>query len=177
MNIPVDAPSYRLMVPTQAVGADVELFDLFNATTSALDLFVYSVVPVVDGAVAVTGLVAVNLNLNRTSAVGTGGTAASWQGTGFATTTISPFNPGSPPPNGITARITPTGGATPGAWLGFDSVYTEEANAGTYTPRPNMLRGNILFVPQGTGISVVQGAVAWVGNIAFAVDFYTRNKV
>lgn len=175
MNIPADAPRYRLIVPSQAAGADAELFDLFNATTSALDLYVQSVVPVVDGATAVTGTLAVNLNLNRTSAIGTGGTAATWQGTTFTAATISPLNPGSPPPSGITARLTPTGGATPGAWLGFDSVFTEETNAGTYTPRRNMLP-SILTVPMGTGISVVQGAVASVGNLAFVVDFFTVRK-
>ena len=70
------------------------------------------------------------------------------------------------------------GNAISYTWLGFDSVYTEEANAGTYTPRKNMVPyGGTIFCPMGTGISVVQGAVASVGTIAFVVDFYTRNKV
>ena len=42
-------PFYRLFVPKQAVGADLVYWDLFNATGSASDLRVVSIVPIVDG--------------------------------------------------------------------------------------------------------------------------------
>lgn len=183
MNV-MPHPAYKLLVPNQAVGANLIYFDLFNPTTSALDIFVYSVLPIVSGAVAVTGLVAVDLNLNRTTAVGTGGTAATFNGTAFTAATISAINGDcvSPLSQGVSARLTPSGGATAGAWLGYASVYTEEANAGTYVSmlndlaRHNMDDSPPVLVKPGTGISVVQGSVASVGNIGFEVAFYTVRK-
>lgn len=177
-------PTYKLMVPAQAVGANLIYFDLFNPTTSALDIYVYSVLPIVSGAVAVTGLVAVDLNLNRTSAVGTGGTAATFNGTSFTAATVSAVNGDCVDvrSQGISARLTPSGGATAGAWLGYASVFTEETNAGTYISMLNDLacgrRSDTppVLVKMGTGISVVQGSVASVGNIGFEVGFYTVRK-
>ena len=176
--------AYRLLVPNQAVGASLVYFDLFNPTTSALDIFVYSVVPIVSGAVAVTGLVAVDLHLTRTTAVGTGGTAATFNGTSLTAATISGLNGDvvNPIDQGVTARLTPSGGATAGAWLSWCSVYTEEANAGTYVSSMNeMARRNLddnpaIIVKPGTGVRVVQGSVASVGNIGFEVGFYTVRK-
>ena len=51
---------WRLFVPKQAVGADLQYFDLFNASGSASRIHVSSVRPVVSGAVAVTGLLGVD---------------------------------------------------------------------------------------------------------------------
>lgn len=176
MNIQ-DAPAYRLLVPAQAVGASLIYFDLFNATTSDSDLYVYDIRPIVSGAVAVTGVVAVDLNLNRTTAVGTGGTAATFNGTSFTAATISSLTPGASPVPGVTARLTPTGGATAGAWLGLCSVFTEETNAGTYISmlnemaRRGMQDAPAIKVPLGTGLSIVQGTVASVGNIGFELSF------
>lgn len=177
-------PAYRLMVPNQAVGANLVYFDMFNPTTSALDIFVYSVIPIVSGAVAVTGLVAVDLHLTRTTAVGTGGTAATFNGSSLTAATISALNGDAVNPidQGVTARLTPTGGATAGAWLAYASVYTEETNAGVYTSMLNDLaRRNLddapaVIVKPGAGLRVVQGSVASVGNIGFEVSFYTVRK-
>ena len=47
-----------------------------DATGSGYDIYVTSVIPVVSGAVAVSGVVGIDLHLARTSAIGTGGTAA-----------------------------------------------------------------------------------------------------
>lgn len=177
-------PAYRLMVPNQAVGANLVYFDLFNPTTSALDIFVYSVLPIVSGAVAVTGVVGVDLNLTRTTAVGTGGTAATFNGTSLTAATISALNGDAlnPLDQGVTARLTPTGGATAGAWLSYASVSSEETLASSYTSMLNdMARRNLddsppILVKMGTGIRVVQGSVASVGNIGFEVAFYTVKK-
>ena len=82
----------------------------------------------------------------------------------------------------MSARLTPTGGATAGAWLGYASVYTEETNSAPYISMLNDLaRRNLddsppILVKPGTGISVVQGSVASVGNIGFEVAFYTVKK-
>lgn len=171
----------RLIVPKQAVGANLVYFDLFNAANSFLTLEVLSVLPIVSGAVAVTGVVAVDLFLTRTTAIGTGGTAATYGGTSLTAAIFAPHDwEGEPNPN-ITARLTPSGGATAGDVLSFRSVFTEETNAGAYIQDYDMARGGIpdkggVIVRPGSGIRVVQGSVASVGNIGFDVVFDIRTR-
>lgn len=168
---------YNLFVPKQAVGASLKYFDLFNASGSASILKVHYVCPWVSGAVAVTGVLGVDLFLQRTTAVGTGGTAATLEGTDPTATTICGWDGKSPLNNNITARITPSGGATAGAVLDALSVFTEETNSGTYNVWPNMARVQgtpeipAVTVKEGSGLMVVQGSVASVGNIGFNVVF------
>jgi hypothetical protein len=167
---------YKLYVPKQAVGANLVYFDLFNVSTSGFTLNVWSVIPVVSGAVAVTGVVGVDLHLTKTSAVGTGGTAATAEGTDITAATFSSVDSSQPMDlTRVSARLTPTGGATAGALLGYRSVFSEETNAGTYVPvdlvnSPAQGFGAIVVRP-GTGIRVIQGAVASVGNVGFDVLF------
>lgn len=175
--------SYRLFVVKQAVGADLVYWDMFNATGSGLDLLVNAVIPIVSGAVAVTGVVGVDLHLTRTTAVGTGGTAATREGTDKAASTFTNMvTPGQPLSDSVTARLTPSGGATAGAVHGWTCVFTEETVGATYEAQDqNLVRSNIadtgpLIVPPNTGIRVVQGAVASVGNIGFEVLFRTRPR-
>lgn len=168
---------YHLFVPKQAVGANLVYFDLFNPTGSGQTLEIKSVQPVISGAVAVTGTLGVDLFLTRTTAVGTGGTAATFEGTDTTAMTISALEHNQPQrATFISARLTPTGGATAGAVVSWRSVFTEETNSATYTPMTDMVRGLYpdlppLVVNPGTGIRVVQGAVASVGNIGFDVIF------
>lgn len=176
----MQAPIWQLFVPSQAVGAGVVFFDLFNATGSTHDLHLVSCEPIVDGSTAVTGTVAVNLFLTRTTAVGTGGTAATISGTSLTACTLT-SRMGTPSiPSGISARLTPSGGATAGAVLAWTSVYTEETNAGSYTPSRDLARSDAemspILVPEGTGVRVVQGSVASVGNIGFNVIFHIARK-
>lgn len=167
---------YKLFVPKQAVGADLVYFDLFNVSTSGLTVQVQSVIPVVSGAVAVTGLLGVDLFLTRTTAVGTGGTAATAQGTSLTAATFTHQNGDAPLNlNLISARLTPTGGATAGAVLAWRCVFTEETDSGTYIQVADMVRGMNpdappVTVSPGTGIRVAQGAVASVGNIGFDIS-------
>lgn len=166
----------RLFVPFQTVGANTVHFDLFNAGGSGHRLELLSVVPVVSGASAVSGLVAVDIFLTRTSAVGTGGTAATQGGTTLTAMTFSPHDWEGEIPNGISARLTPTGGATAGAVLGWQSVFTEETNSGAYNFIRDMVRLDSPTVPgiwlkEGTGIRVVQGSVASVGTVGYNVLF------
>lgn len=175
--------TYRLFVPYQAFGTSVIFFDLFNPSTSPFQLDIYSVIPIVSGANAVTGVIGVDIFLNRTSAVGTGGTAATYNGTSFTACTFAKMiGSGDDLDGTITARLTPTGGATASALLSQCSVFTEETNAGSYVAALNdfVRRGYSdmppLTVVPGTGISVVQNAVASVGNIAFDVIFQARQK-
>lgn len=168
---------YKLFVPSQAVGASLVYFDLFLPSTSVYNMTVMQVIPVVSGAVAVVGVVAVDLFLTRTTAVGTGGTAATAEGTSLTAPTFSALDSSQPVPLAqISARLTPTGGATAGAVISHRSVFSEETNSGTYNNVRDMIRGDHpdlpgLVVRRGTGIRVVQGAVASVGNIGFDVWF------
>jgi hypothetical protein len=172
---------FRLFVPKQAVGASLVYFDLFNASGSNQLIDVLSVRPVVSGEAAVTGTLGVDVFLTRTTAVGTGGTAATSNGTALNACTFTGVDHSSSIPTGVTARLTPTGGATAGAVLGFRGLFTEETNAGTYSPAPDLAYcGNNcapILLREGQGIRVVQGAVASVGNIGFDVLICVRNKV
>lgn len=161
---------WNLFIPKQAVGASKLYFDLFNASGGTHKIEVLSIVPVVSGAVAVTGVVSVDLFLTKTSAIGTTGTGATLQGTSLTAATFSTATP--PPgamPTGITARLSPGGGATTGAVLGWTTVFTEETNAGTYINKEMVSQAVIL--PDGVGLKVIQGGVASVGNIGFNVTF------
>ncbi len=173
---------YKLFVPSQTAGASLIYFDLWNATGSGQDVYVHSVVPIPSGAVAVTGVVAVDLFLTRTTAIGTTGTAAVAEGTSVtAAPAISAIDHSQPIHGSITARMTPGGGATGGAVLSYRSVFTEETNGGTYNQITDMVRGlyhdiAALKVPQNSGIRVIQGSVASVGVVGFDVIFRTVNK-
>jgi hypothetical protein len=170
---------YHLFVPSQAAGTSVVFFDLFNASGSNATIEVKSVIPIVSGAVAVTGVIAVDLYLTRTSAAGTGGTAATNEGTSLTACTITPIDNSEKLSTFITARLTPSGAATAAGVLCQRSVYTEEANAGAYAQIWDMARGNYVDVPPiilttGQGIRVVQNAIASVGNIGFDVIFNVK---
>jgi hypothetical protein len=161
---------YKLFVPKQAVGANLVYWDLFNAAGSPYRIEVMSVLPVVSGADAVTGVVALDLFLTRTSAVGTGGTAATAQGTSLtAATFVHLDGTQALDLTYLTARLTPTGGATAGAVIATRSVFSEETNAGTYTPAIDLAQPVGFFINPGTGMRVVQGSVASVGNVGFDV--------
>lgn len=164
-------PTYRLFVPAGAVGANKVFFDLFNATGSGKKLRVVSLIPVFSGAVAVTGALAVDLYLTRTTAVGTGGTAATSEGTSLTAATFTKADPGfADLPALVTARLAPSGGATAGAVVLSRSCFSEETNAATYL-LSNMLKQAPLIITPNSGIRIVQGGVASVGNVGFEVVF------
>lgn len=159
---------YRVFVPKQAVGASLVYFDLFVPTTAQSRFSLLSCVPMVSGEVAVVGTLAVDLFLTRTSAVGTGGTAATFSGTSLTAMTISGHdNSQSLTTNEITGRLTPTGGATASAVLSWCSVFTEETADATYARAPDLAGVGNLVIRPGTGIRVIQGGVASAGNIGF----------
>jgi hypothetical protein len=173
---------YHLFVPKQAVGADLVYFDFFNPTGTAQEVLLHEVNPIVSGAVAVTGVVGVDLHLTRTTAVGTGGTAATREGTDKTACTIAALDSRFPLPLQYTARLTPSGGATAGALLNWLCVFTEETNGGAYNNEWNLARLNgiervpPILIPENSGFRVLQGAVASVGNIGFNVTFETVGK-
>jgi len=162
--------TYSLFVPKQAVGANLVYFDLFN--NSKLNLVIKRVNPVVSGAVAVVGVLGVDLLLTYTSAVGTGGTAATYDGTDTTACTFTKNNPeGQTLTSLVSARLTPSGGATAAGVIGWTCVFTEETSDATYRQYDLLGNDQTIIVPNGKGIRVVQGAVASVGNIGFNVGF------
>jgi hypothetical protein len=158
---------WSLFVPQQAVGANLTFFDLWNG--SDRDITASSVKAIKDGVTAVTGLVAVALFLTRTSSLGTGGTANTEEGTSLTACTISKVQ-SLALPDGITARLTPTGGATAGAVIAGRRIFPEETNAANYEGLEFL--DAPLLIGQGTGIRIVQGSTASVGNIGFQALFY-----
>lgn len=167
---------YKALWPSQAVGASKLYLDVFNATGTGKTMLVHSVRAYVDNDTAVTGTLGVQLDLFRTTAVGTGGTAATANGTVSTAATISNVNSTTALPAGITARLGPAGGATVGAWLGTRWVFTEETNAAsaiagtTGAGYINDLQVPIV-VTENTGLRINQGTVASVGNVAFEILF------
>ena len=176
-NIQGSLPQYRLICPAQAVGANKVFLDFFNATGSGVTIRVLSAYCFVDNDTAVTGTLGVEVNLTRTTAVGTGGTAATADGTALNAITISKMdtNNAALSPS-ITARSAPTGGATAGALIGQRWVFTEETSApsgiaGTLGAEFVRNEGADLLVRQNSGLRFVQGTVASVGNLAFEITF------
>ena len=170
-------PSYRLIIPSQAVGANKVFCDLFNATGSGKTMKILSIFAYPDIDTAVTGTLGVEVALTRTTAVGTGGTAATNDSTSLTAPSISKFDTlDTNVPAQITARASPTGGATAGAYFGSRWVFTEETNAGSAlsaSAGADLIRneGAKLVVRENSGIRLVQGAVASVGNIALEINF------
>lgn len=170
-------PRYRLIVPSQAVGANKVFMDLFNATGSGKVIRVVSVFAYADNDTAVTGTLGVEVALTRTTAVGTGGTAAVNDGTSLTAATITRLDTADAVvPAQITARLAPTGGATAGAYLGSRWVFTEETNAGSALAGmlgADLIRneGGKLIIRENEGMRILQGAVASVGSIALEINF------
>jgi hypothetical protein len=128
---------WRLMVPDGAVGVSEVYFDLFNGSSATANtgnrIVVSSVKIMVAGDVNVTSVLGTHLHLHKTTAVGTGGTAATLQGTVNTAATFSTVTPAPGAlPSGITARLKPSGGATAGAWLAQNCVFTAETDAQSY---------------------------------------------
>lgn len=170
-------PQYRLICPSQAVGANKVFLDLFNATGSGVSIRVLSAYCFSDSDTAVTGTLGVEVNLTRTTAVGTGGTAATLDGTSLTAITISEMDTNNPALSAnITARSSPTGGATAGALLGQRWIFTEETSApsgiaGTLGAEFIRNEGADLIVRENSGLRFVQGSVASVGNLSFEITF------
>lgn len=168
---------WRLLCPDQAVGANKNFFDLFNGTSATAGtghrIVISSVKAIVAGDVAVTGVVGLNLHLHKTTAVGTGGTAATLQGTVNTAATISSVTPAPGGlPDGISARLTQTGGAGSGAWLSQVSCFTEETSPGAYQEYwLHDVSQEPIVLGAGEGIKVLQGTVASVGSVGFMVEF------
>jgi hypothetical protein len=172
-------PTYFYCTLPIAAGANKLMFDLFNATGSASVLDIRGLWAIVKTDVGVTGSVSPRFDLFRTSAVGTGGTAASVDAStadpaGGNFTRFDENN--APKPSQITARVAPTGGATSSRWLFPVFCNPEETNPASVLMQwqnwiPMFSYGQKLVVRENTGIKVVQGSVASTNSYAFLVAF------
>ena len=173
-------PTYFYCTPPIAVGANKLLADIFNATGSGKVMEIRGawLIPKLDA--AVTGALAIRVDLYRTSAVGTGGTAAS---TDSATIDVAGGNftkfdeSNGAIPAQLTARVAPTGGATISRWLFPSNVAPEESNTSMgYLTQwqnliPQFLYAQKLTVRENTGVLFKQGAVASVGSVSILLAF------
>lgn len=173
-------PTYGLITPPIAVGANKLLLDIFNATGSGkvMDIRGAWLIPKLDA--AVTGALAVRVDMFRTGAVGTGGsTVATGSATRDAATgSFWAFDTANAAlPAQITARVAPTGGATALHWLLPNMVATEETatSMGHATQFQNLIPqffyGQKLAIREGQGVLFQQGAVAGVGSVSILVAF------
>ncbi len=173
-------PTYLYATPAAAVGADKLYFDLFNATASGKVIDVRGVWAIPKTDVAVVGALGIRLDLYRTSAVGTGGTAASYKSAtrDVGGGNICPMDTNNAAlPAQITARWLPAGGATISEWL-FPtySLGEETATSMAFLSQyqnllPNLLWGQKFALREGQGLLCKQGAVAATGSIGFLVAF------
>ena len=173
-------PTYFYSTPAAAVGASKLYLDMFNAAGSAkiIDVRGIWIIPKTD--VAVAGALGVRIDLYRTSAVGTGGTAHSYKSAtpDVAGGNISPADTANAAlPAQITARWLPAGGATISEWLFASYTLGEEtATSMAYITQyqnilPSLMWGQRLALNEGQGILLKQGTVAATGSISFLVAF------
>lgn len=172
--------SYMWATPLAAVGADKLYADLFNATGSGKIVDVRGIWAIPKTDVAVVGALGIRLDLYRTSAVGTGGTAAVYKSAtrDVAGGTINPFDTNNADlPAQITARHLPTGGATIAQWLFPTYTLGEEtATSQAYMSQyqnliPVLTVGQKLTLRETQGLLVKQGAVAATGNVQLLIVF------
>lgn len=172
-------PTYSWWVPSAAVGANKLFADIFNAAGSGKVLELRGVWAITDTDTAVTGALGIEIMLLRTSAVGTGGTAPTYNGGSASSTgTIVPFDTANAAlPAQITARALPTGGATVSAmwwsqWLAGEEAATSMAYMTSFQNLlPSTIMGQRLTLREGEGLLLKQGTVAATGNLAFLTIF------
>lgn len=178
-HIQQSLPTYTWWVPSSAAGANKLYADLFNAAGSGKTLEVRGVWAIPKSDTAVTATLGVEIGLYRTSAVGTGGTAHTYNG-GTASTAhvITPMDTNNGAlPAGVTARAAPTGGATISALYWAQHIWTEETNpaATAVAAFANLLPVGVMtqriVLHEGQGLLIKQGSIAGAGNFQFLAQF------
>ena len=167
-------PIYAALIPSQVhvAAANTVHWDLFNAD-AALVVRVISILQIPNITTAVTGVV-FDWLLERTTAVGTGGTTITpWQADLNATALDAD----------ITCRSKPTGGATASTDLRRYSLSSEETNAATIQIAaqgglelvpPNLWpvnHGPGLVLRQNQGLRCVQETNSAAGNTGWLITF------
>lgn len=145
-------------------------WDMFNADAAKL-VRVLSIRQIPNIVTAVTG-VATSWTFQRTSAVGTGGSAQ---------TAWLPDTSQTAMDADVTCRSKPTGGATPGTALAGYAVHSEETNAGTMVlaslggleliPQALLNSRAGILLRQNQGLSVTQTTNSSAGNTGWLITF------
>ena len=167
-------PTYTFFIKNQAlstVAAKVH-WDIFNATGSGkvLELRGAWISPALNNA-AITGAVAVDFDLFRTSAVGTGGTTLTSNGAAFPTIALVDTTNAAIPAQ-VTVRAAPTGGATSSHAICSNYITQEESNAGAQVAQWN----NILPVTHvGQRYVAREGQGFKLTQISFASPVVAQN--
>lgn len=173
-------PTYLYATPAAAVGADKLYFDLFNASGSGKVIDVRGIWLIAKTDVAVTGALAIRVDLYRTSAVGTGGTVASYKSAtrDVGGGNICPMDTANAAlPAQITARWLPTAGATISEWmiptygLGEESATSQSYMTQYQNLLPMLTWGQRFALREGQGLLMKQGAIASAGSVGFLVAF------
>lgn len=160
-------PTYWLYQrPRVTTAAATDLFDLFNATGSGKTLKLMGLWAIIETTAASAIVPAFQFSLITTSAVGTGGTAHTFEGAASPTTglvNISRVDESDAAlPAQITSRGVPTGGATALKFLLDFYLITEDVNAATQLNQlfnlfPVGVRGiKEIIIPENRGIKVRQ---------------------
>lgn len=167
-------------LPVSAVGVSKLHFDFFNATGTGKKATIHALYFFSSLDVAAVGAVATRMDLLRTTAIGTAGSAFATEATTL-TRTIARLDPAMTAlPAGITMREAPTGGATAGVYLGSTYTMPEESatSMGYLTQYQNMVPGGgggahvaNLTVPENSGLRMQQGPVASVGFVGMMMLF------
>jgi hypothetical protein len=162
---------HSVFVPPQATSANLNYFDVWNVAGNGTNIELLSVVATPQLSTAIVGLIGIDLYLTRTTSVGTGGTAATYDGVALNAMTISSYYSSPLAVGAVSARFTPGGGAATGAVLEFASLFTEETQASPPQEMVDSTFGGIIVRP-GTGFKVIQGATASpLGSIGFNIVF------
>lgn len=171
-------PTYSWWLPGVAAGASKLYGDIYNSSASTYLVEVRGIWAIPKTDVANAAVVAIEVLLCRTNAIGTSGTTNLYQtGTGSSQHNIAPFDTAnsSAPFSGtstISARAVPAGGATISTLWWSQYVFPEETNAGTYISAmtnllPNTIMAQRLTLNPGQGLLIKQGTVASSGSMAF----------
>lgn len=171
-------PTYTWFVPSSSSSASKLYADIFNPSGSGKIVEIRGIwcIPKNDTAVAPT--VATEIMLLRTSAAGTGGTAYTYNGGTLSTShVINPWDTASTTTlttSIVTARASPTAGATISAIYLSNYVYPEETQPAAYIcSMINMLPvGTVnqrITLNQNEGLLIKNGTAAsgTVGSYAF----------
>jgi hypothetical protein len=169
-------PTYYLyQSPRLTTAAATDYFDLFNATGSGKTIKIMGLWSLVSTTVATAFVVTWQWSVIQTSAIGTGGTLHTFEGTAPPATgliNISRVDDADATlPAQITARAIPTGGATAQKFLFDMQLLPDEALSSTYSnPYANVIPiGRAIkepIIPENRGIKVRQvTAVASTGQL------------
>ena len=167
-----DVYCYKIAEQVHVAAASTIHWDMFNAD-AALIVKVLGVHQLPGIVTAVTG-VATNWTFQRTTSVGTGGSAqTAW----LRDTTQTALDAD------ITCRSKPTGGAVAGTQLLGYTIHSEETNAGSQMMHMMMLGGVANLVPkpmveagglvlrQNEGLSITQTTNSSAGNTGWYIVF------